>query len=52
VHFVTAFAPGVLLWWLAARRYHQEQLAISAWAGFAVARPAQRGRVDDCALRA
>jgi sodium transport system permease protein len=30
VYLVTAFALGVVLWWLAARRYHQERLAISA----------------------
>jgi sodium transport system permease protein len=30
VYVVTAFALGLLLWWMAARRYHQERLAISA----------------------
>jgi sodium transport system permease protein len=30
VYVVTAFALGLVLWWMAARRYHQERLAISA----------------------
>ena len=30
VYLVAGFGLGVLLWWLAARRYHQERLAISA----------------------
>jgi hypothetical protein len=49
-HLVIAVALGLLL--CARGRYRQGQLVISAWTGFAVARPAQRGRVDDCPLRA
>jgi sodium transport system permease protein len=30
VYLVAGFGLGVVLWWLAARRYHQERLAISA----------------------
>jgi sodium transport system permease protein len=29
-YLAAAFGTGVVLWWLAARRYHQERLAISA----------------------
>jgi sodium transport system permease protein len=29
-YFAAGFGAGVVLWWLAARRYHQERLAISA----------------------
>jgi sodium transport system permease protein len=30
VYLAAGFGAGVVLWWLAARRYHQERLAISA----------------------
>jgi sodium transport system permease protein len=30
VYLASAFGLGVVLWWMAARRYHQERLAISA----------------------
>jgi sodium transport system permease protein len=30
VYLACAFALGLVLWWMAARRYHQERLAISA----------------------
>jgi sodium transport system permease protein len=30
VYLAAGFGLGLVLWWLAARRYHQERLAISA----------------------
>ena len=30
VYLAAGFGVGLLLWWLAARRYHDERLAISA----------------------
>ena len=30
VYLAAGFGVGMLLWWMAARRYHQERLAISA----------------------
>ena len=30
VYLAAGFGAGLLLWWLAARRYHDERLAISA----------------------
>jgi sodium transport system permease protein len=30
VYLLAGFGLGAVLWWMAARRYHQERLAISA----------------------